>query len=160
MNVTLPPSLVGAPLSTIEVFLFCYEHEGEDWTVTAIAKEVSRPQPNTSNNMTSLGNSGLVARHGRTLCLGGELPEETFWVSVPDVLVGKSLGLIQTYNWLVREAQARGLPLELKLQDLAEQFSFSRQRAGQRLSSLRGFGLIEYSARCGNGNGITIISVG
>jgi len=160
MRVQLPPSLVGAPLSTIEVFLFCYEHEGEGWTVTAIAKEVAHARPNVSRIVMALSDSGLIARQGRTIYLGDELPEETFWVDVPRPLVGSTLGLIQAYNWLAREASSSGLPLQLKLQDIGDQFGYSRAQASKRLSSLRRKGLVKYNARCGYGNGITFLSVG
>ena len=160
MKVALPPSLVGAARSVIDIFLFCYEHEGEDWTVTAIAKETSHAQPNTSTIMRMLSDSGLIARQGRTIYLGDDLPEETFWINVPQQLAGKSLGLIQAFNWLAREAASSGLPFQLKLQDIGDQFGFSRQQASKRLESLRCIGLIDYSAKRGHGNGITFLSVG
>tara|TARA_R110002020_G_scaffold452_3_gene2273 strand:+ start:1822 stop:2307 length:486 start_codon:yes stop_codon:yes gene_type:complete len=156
----LPPSLVGAPSTAVQVFLFFYIHEGEDWTVTAIAKELNCARPNTHNAISELCESGLIARKGRRVSLGNHLKEETFWVDVPEPLVGRRLGLIQAYNWLYRLAGTEQLPFEIKLQDLSDQFGYTRAQASKRLRVLNQLGLVEYNARCGNGNGITVLSVG
>ena len=160
-RVLLPPSLVGAPGSKIEVFLFCYEHEGESLTAETIAKAISRDRPHTSSTLKSFCDAGLLYREGRATYLGDALPEETFWVSVPEPLVGMALPWIQMYNWIARCA-SNGVPVQLKLKDLAEQFNFTRQSASRYLSKLQSLGLIEYEGRPGTGqdSGITLLRVG
>tara|TARA_R100001082_G_scaffold102061_1_gene71911 strand:- start:229 stop:711 length:483 start_codon:yes stop_codon:yes gene_type:complete len=156
--VKLPPPLVGAPKTAVQVFLFFYAHEGEDWTVTAIAKEIGCARPNTHNTISELCDTGLIARRGRWVLLGESLKEETFWVDVPECLVGRKLSLIQAHSWLSRLASTE-MPFDIKLQDLSDQFGYTRAQASKRLKTLCELGLIEYSAKCGHGNGITVLSV-
>jgi DNA-binding IclR family transcriptional regulator len=158
--VKLPPPLVGAPKTAVQVFLFFYAHEGEDWSITAIAKAIGTSRPNTQNTITKMRKSGLIARKKKTVLLGKKLKEETFWVSVPEPLIGRKLGLIQVYGWLLRLAESESTPFDIKLESLGAEFGHSRQRAGQCLSDLNRFGLIEYESHVGYGKGITVLSVG